>query len=79
MKPRITSVKVPRDIEPALKEVSDHFARGNEEEFLRLAVSSFQGRLRFSQLEKIRAEVRRELGGLAFSSDEILALIRNVD
>lgn len=69
-------IAVADDLLPALDEVVERFGRGNRSEFLRLAVRDYQGRLRLERMHALRDHSRAEREGLRYSTDEVLALIR---
>lgn len=76
MTSRTVGIAIADDLRPALDEVVDHFGHGNRSEFLRLAVRDYQGRLRLERMHALRDEARAERAGRRFSTDEVLALIR---
>ena len=76
MQAKTVGIAVSDELRPALDEVVEHFGGGNRSEFLRLAVREYQARLRLEKLHAIRDQVRGELGGRRYTSDEVLELIR---
>lgn len=76
MAARTVGIAVSDDLRPALDEVVEHFGRGNRSEFLRLAVHEFQARLHIERMHQLREEARAERGGRHYTSDEVLALLR---
>jgi metal-responsive CopG/Arc/MetJ family transcriptional regulator len=76
MRAKTVGIAVSDELRPALDEVVEHFGGGNRSEFLRLAVREYQARLRLERLHAIREQVRDELGGRRYTSDEVLELIR---
>ena len=77
MRAKTVGIAVSDELRPALDEVVEHFGGGNRSEFLRLAVREYQARLRLERLHAIREQVRDELGGRRYTSDEVLELIRD--
>lgn len=73
---KTVGIAIADDLRPALDEVVEHFGHGNRSEFLRLAVRDYQGRLRLERLHALRKQSRTERGGRRYSTDEVLALIR---
>ncbi len=76
MAAKTVGIAVADELRPALDEVVEHYGHGNRSEFLRLAVRDYQGRLRLERLHALRDQARVERGGRVFTSDEVLALIR---
>ena len=76
MSAKTVGIAIADDLRPALDEVVEHFGHGNRSEFLRLAVRDYQGRLRLERMQALRDQARAERGGRRYSSDEVLALIR---
>lgn len=76
MSARTVGIAIADELRPALDEVVAYFGHGNRSEFLRLAVRDYQGRLRLEQMHALRDQARDERGGRRYSSDEVLALIR---
>lgn len=76
MAARTVGIAVSDELRPALDEVVEHFGRGNRSEFLRVAVRDFQQRLRLERLHALRDRARAERGGRLYSTDDVLALIR---
>lgn len=76
MAAKTVGIAVADDLRPALDEVVEHYGHGNRSEFLRLAVRDYQGRLRLERMHALRDEARVERGGRVYTSDEVLALIR---
>jgi metal-responsive CopG/Arc/MetJ family transcriptional regulator len=76
MRAKTVGIAVSDELRPALDEVVEHFGGGNRSEFLRLAVREYQARLRLERFHAIREQVRDELGGRRYTSDEVLELIR---
>lgn len=73
---RTVGIAISDELRPALDEVVEHFGHGNRSEFLRLAVRDYQGRLRLERMHALRDQARAERGGRRYSTDEVLALIR---
>lgn len=76
MSARTVGIAIADELRPALDEVVAYFGHGNRSEFLRLAVRDYQGRLRLERMHALRDQARDERGGRRYSSDEVLALIR---
>lgn len=76
MSAKTVGIAIADDLRPALDEVVEHFGHGNRSEFLRLAVRDYQGRLRLERMHALREQARAERGGRRYSTDEVLALIR---
>jgi metal-responsive CopG/Arc/MetJ family transcriptional regulator len=76
MAAKTVGIAVADDLRPALDEVVEHFGHGNRSEFLRIAVKDYQGRLRLERLHALRSQARSERGGRRYSSDEVLALLK---
>lgn len=76
MTAKTVGIAVAEELRPALDEVVEHFGHGNRSEFLRLAVREYQGRLRLERMQALRDRARAERGGRRYSTDEVLALIR---
>lgn len=73
---KTVGIAIADDLRPALDEVVEHFGHGNRSEFLRLAVRDYQGRMRLDRMHALRDQARAERGGRRYSTDEVLALIR---
>lgn len=73
---KTVGIAVAEELRPALDEVVEHFGHGNRSEFLRLAVQHYQGRLQLERMHALRDQARAERGGRLYSSEDILALIR---
>lgn len=73
---KTVGIAIADDLRPALDEVVEYFGHGNRSEFLRLAVRDYQGRLRLERMHALRDQARAERGGRRYSTDEVLALIR---
>lgn len=73
---KTVGIAISDELRPALDEVVEHFGHGNRSEFLRLAVRDYQGRLRLERMHALRERARAERGGRRYSTDEVLALIR---
>lgn len=76
MAAKTVGIAVSDDLRSALDEVVEHYGHGNRSEFLRIAVRDYQGRLRLERMHSLRDQARAERGGRSYSSDEVLALIR---
>lgn len=76
MSAKTVGIAIADDLRPALDEVVEHFGHGNRSEFLRLAVRDYQGRLRLERMNALRETARAERGGRRYSTEEVLALIR---
>ncbi|HET8780636.1 MAG TPA: ribbon-helix-helix domain-containing protein [Agromyces sp.] len=76
MAAKTVGIAVAEELRPALDEVVEHFGHGNRSEFLRLAVREYQGRLRLERMQALRDRARAERGGRRYSTDEVLALVR---
>lgn len=76
MAAKTVGIAVAEELRPALDEVVEHFGHGNRSEFLRLAVREYQGRLRLERMHALRDRARAERGGRRYSTDEVLALVR---
>ena len=76
MAARTVGIAISDELRPALDEVVEHFGHGNRSEFLRLAVRDYQSRLRLERIHALREQARAERGGRRYSTDEVLALIR---
>lgn len=73
---KTVGIAVSSELREALDEVVEHYGHGNRSEFLRLAVREYQGRLRLERLHAIRQSARDERAGRRYSTEEVLALIR---
>ncbi|MDJ0005469.1 ribbon-helix-helix domain-containing protein [Rhodococcus fascians] len=76
MAAKTVGIALAPELRPALDEVVEHFGHGNRSEFLRVAIRDYQGRLRLERLHALRETARAERGGRRYSTDEVLALIR---
>ena len=76
MAAKTVGIAITDDLRPALDEVVEHFGHGNRSEFLRLAVRDYQGRLRLERMHALCDQARTERGGRRYSTDEVLALVR---
>lgn len=76
MAAKTVGIAVADELRPALDEVVEYFGHGNRSEFLRLAVREYQGRLRLERMHLLRDRARDERRGRQYSTDEVLALVR---
>jgi metal-responsive CopG/Arc/MetJ family transcriptional regulator len=76
MAAKTVGIAVADELRPALDEVVEHYGHGNRSEFLRLAVRDYQARLRLERMHALREQASAERGGRRYTSDEVLALIR---
>lgn len=76
MTAKTVGIAVSGELRAALDEVVEHYGHGNRSEFLRLAVRDYQGRLRLERQHAIRQGARDERGGRRYSTEEVLARIR---
>jgi hypothetical protein len=60
---------------PPLEELTTEFGGGNRSEFLRVAMKEFKKKLRFQQMEELRAEMLKERCGKVYTTEETLRLI----